>query len=82
MPNKALHIAQIYKDINLLPEDKLQEVKDFIDFLCAKVTPRKKNIAQLGGIWEGKGFENIADLEGELKGMRMKAAESILGKAL
>lgn len=82
MPSKALHIAQIYKDINLLPEDKLQEVKDFIEFLCVKATPRKKNIAKLGGIWQGKGFENLTDLEGELKNIRMKATESILGKAL
>jgi len=82
MPSKALHIAQINKDINLLPEYKLQEVRDFIEFLCVKVTPRKKNVAKLGGIWEGKGFENLTDLEGGLKELRMKATESILGKSL
>ena len=82
MPSKAIHIAQIHKGINLLPEDKLQEVKDFIEFLCAKATPRKKNIARLGGIWQGKGFETLADLEGDLKEIHMKATESILGKDL
>jgi hypothetical protein len=80
MPSKALHIAQIYKGINLLPDDKLQEVKDFIEFLCVKATPRKKNIAKLGGIWQGKGFENIANLETELKDIRMKTTETILSK--
>lgn len=80
MPSKAMHIAQISKDISLLPEDKLQEVKDFIEFLCFKVNPRKKNVAKLGGIWQGKGFENLTDLEGELKAIRMKATETILGK--
>ena len=80
MPSKALHIAQIHKTMNLLPEDKLQEVKDFIEFLCVKVNPCKKNIAKLEGIWQGKGFENLSDPEGELKEIRMKTAESILGK--
>ncbi|HIJ87224.1 MAG TPA: DUF2281 domain-containing protein [Desulfuromonadales bacterium] len=80
MPNKALHIAQIYKSIYLLPEDKLQEVKDYIEFICVKVTPRKRNVVKLGGIWQGKGFENLTDLDGELKAIRMKATESILGK--
>ena len=80
MQSKALHIAQIYKGIYLLPEDKLLEVKDFIEFLCVKATPHKKNIAKLGGIWQGKGFENLTDLEEELKDIRMKATESILGK--
>ena len=82
MPSKALHIAQIHKNISLLPADKLQEVKDFIEFLCVKATPRKKNVAKLGGIWQGKGFEQLTDLEGELKDIRMKATESILGKVL
>ena len=81
MQSKALHLTQIYKGINLLPEDKLLEVQDFIEFLCAKATPRKKNIAKLGGIWQGKGFENLTDLEGELKDIRMKATESVLEKA-
>ena len=81
MQSKALHIAQIYKGINLLPEDKLLEVKDFIEFLCVKATPRKRNVAKLGGIWQGKGFEKLSDLEGELKDIRMKTAESMLGKA-
>jgi hypothetical protein len=82
MPSKALHIAQINKNIHLLPDYKLEEVRDFIEFLCGKVTPRKKNIAKLGGIWQGKGFENLTDLEGELKNIRMKAADSIIIKAL
>ena len=82
MPSKALHIAQIHKDINLLPDDKLQEVKDFIEFLCVKAAPRKNIIAKLCGIWQGKGFENITDLEGDLKEIRMKASESILRKVL
>jgi hypothetical protein len=80
MPSKALHIAQIYKGIYLLPEDKLLEVKDFIEFLCVKSTPHKKNIAKLGGIWQGKGFENLSNLEGDLKDIRMKATESVLRK--
>lgn len=82
MPSKALHIAQIHKNINLLPADKLQEVKDFIEFLCVKATPRKKNIAKLGGIWQGKGFENLTDLDGALKDIRLKAINSILERAL
>lgn len=82
MPSNALHITLIHKNINLLPADKLQEVKDFIEFLCIKAVPCKKNIAKLGGIWQGKGFEQLTDLEEELKDIRMKATESMLRKTL
>lgn len=82
MPSKALHIAQMHRNISLLPEDKLLELKDFIEFLCLKAIPRKKNIAKMEGIWQGKGFEDITDLEGELKDIRAIATESMLGKAL
>jgi len=80
MPSKALLIAQINKNINLLPDYKLQEVKDFIEFICGKVTPHKRNIAKLSGIWQGKGFENLTNLEEELKDIRVNATTSILRK--
>ena len=82
MTDKALCIAQIHKNIALLPEDKLREVTDYIEFLCFKAAPHKKRVAKLSGIWQGHGFEKITDLESQLKAIRGDAATALLNKAL
>jgi hypothetical protein len=38
----------------------------------------KKNNRSLKGIWSNKGFEKIADLEGELKEARKQLSDAIL----
>ena len=59
MSTTGLKVAEIKKDIALLPEDKLDEVKDFISFVLSKNKEKKKNIVQMKGIWKGKGFEKL-----------------------
>lgn len=70
MHNTALKITEISKELSMLPAEKLNEVKNFIDLILSKKKPKKKKIVQLEGIWEGKGFEKI-NIEGELKTIRM-----------
>ncbi|MBK5274217.1 MAG: hypothetical protein JJE30_04105 [Desulfuromonadales bacterium] len=80
MTSKALHISQIQHDLYLLPIDKLQEARDFIEFLCNKAAVPKPAVVKLEGIWQGKGFEKLS-LESELKSAREQVAESIMNKA-
>jgi hypothetical protein len=79
MLNKQLSIAQIHKEISVLSEDQLCEVKNFVDAL-PKPMGKKKGLANLEGIWAGKGFENIANLEEELKGIQREIADTLAKK--
>lgn len=71
--------TEIYKELSLLRDDKLSEVKDFIEFILARQKSLRK-VIRLKGVWAGKGFEKIDDLEKELKSVQKKAMQSILKK--
>lgn len=79
MLNKPLSIAQIHKEISVLTEEQLFEVKNFVDSL-PKPTGKKKVLANMEGIWAGKGFENIVNLEEELKGIQREIADTLAKK--
>ena len=81
MSTTGLKVAEIKKDIALLPEDKLDEVKDFISFVLSRNREKKKKIVQMKGIWKGKGFEKL-NLDKELKVARKEMSESILKKEI
>jgi hypothetical protein len=81
MSTTGLKVAEIKKDIALLPEDKLDEVKDFISFVLSKNKEKKKNIVQMKGIWKGKGFDKL-NIDKELKVARKEMVESILKKEI
>lgn len=61
--------TEIYKELSMLREDKLSEVKDFIEFILSRQKTSKK-VVRLKGIWAGKGFEEIDNLEKELKSVQ------------
>lgn len=71
--------TEIYKELFLLRDDKLIEVKDFIEFILSRQESTKK-IVSLKGIWAGKGFEKIDCLKKELKSVQKKSMQSILKK--
>jgi hypothetical protein len=81
MSTTGLKVAEIKKDLALLPEDKLDEVKDFISFVLSRNKEKKKKIVQMEGIWKGKGFEKL-NIDKELKVARKEMAESILKKEI
>lgn len=80
MHTKALKITTIYKELAMLPDEKLDEVKDFIDFIGYKFAAKKKHVVKLKGIWAGKGFEKISNLDTELKSIKKELSGSILKK--
>jgi hypothetical protein len=79
MLSKQLSIAQIHKEISVLSEEQLCEVKNFVDSL-PKPKEKKKGLANLEGIWAGKGFEKIPHLEDELKGIQKEITDALLKK--
>lgn len=76
----ALKINEIQKELFLLPDEKIDEVKDFVDFILHKSKAKKRKVVKMEGIWEGKGFEKIKNLEEELKAARKEISESVLKK--
>jgi len=58
----------------LLPEEKLDEVKNFVEFILSKSGVPKRRIVNLKGIWANKGFKKI-DIESELKSIRKEDKE-------
>ena len=81
MATTGLKVAEIKKNLALLPEDKLDEVKDFISLVLSRNKEQKKIIVQMKGIWKGKGFEKL-NIDNELKVARKEMAETILKKEI
>lgn len=65
MQKTGLKLTKINKQLSMLPDDKLNEVSDFIGFILSKNKVAKRKIVRLEGIWEGKGFEKL-DIKKEL----------------
>jgi hypothetical protein len=77
MHNTGLKIAEINKDLTLLPENRLDEVKNFVTSILTKNKGKKRKIVQMKGIWKGKGFEGL-NIDKEIKIARQEMSESIL----
>ncbi len=79
MMSKALHITQIQHHLSLLDMEKLQEARDFIEFLFNKTAVPKPGVVKLEGIWKDKGFEKL-NLENELESVRKNVTAAIMKK--
>jgi hypothetical protein len=69
---------KLAKNIYLLPDDKLNVINDFIDFLLEK-SGKQKKIGTLEGIWENIGFEKL-DIEKEVKNIKKELSDNLAGK--
>ena len=81
MQTAAVKKMELINKIAKLPEQKISEVDSFIQKILAQLELKKSEPISLKGIWKNKGFEKIADLEGELKNIRIELNDSILKKA-
>ena len=77
----AVKKMQLIQKISRLPEPKIAEVDSFIQKILSKLELEESKPINLKGIWKNKGFEKIADLEGEIKKVRNELNESILNRA-
>lgn len=68
--------GEITSSLVNLSEDKIVEVKDFVDFLLEKEGQHNK-VKKLAGIWKDIGFEKIIDLDKEIKEVRKEMETGI-----
>jgi hypothetical protein len=81
MTRRAIELTALQREIALLPESKLREVRDFIRrLLPSQGTQPKRNIKSLEGIWEGLGWEKIEDLEADIRKLRTESSVQTLNK--
>ena len=82
MRSNSIKRITIQKEINLLPESRLEDVKLFVETLLAQARIKKPEPVSLQGIWKNKGFEKISDLESEIANIRMIASNTLLDKKI
>jgi hypothetical protein len=80
METLAVQKAEIRKKLSILPEERMQQVVDFVEFMLSQSQVEHKKIMKLGGIWKNLGFEKIEDLEGEIREIRHEASNAMLNK--
>jgi len=81
MNGSALTLTEIYKELSMIPEENLNEVKNFISIILAQRRIRKRSVVHLEGIWAGKGLEGLS-LKKELKTIRKEVSKSILKRGM
>ncbi len=82
MKTSAVKRTMIQKQLSILPQEKLQQVSDFVEFVLFQSKVEHERVVKLGGIWKNLGFEKIDNLEAELHKIRQDASNAILKKEL
>ncbi len=72
----------IVRDLDRLGKDGLGEIRVQVAALVAAAGQRNLRRKSLAGIWQGKGFERILDLEGEIQDARKDLSEAIARRRL
>ena len=81
MNSSAMKRIEIVKELSFVPDNQIDKVKTFIEFILFNTGKTgKKSTQSLHGIWKNKGFEKIVDLESEIKAIRKQFNDSILNK--
>ena len=80
MQTTAIRKMELMNKISVIPEERLKEVRTFIDFVLAQSHKEILKPINLRGIWRNKGFEKITNLESELKEVRKEINDSILNR--
>jgi hypothetical protein len=77
METSQVTVDKIKSRLSDVPQERLDEVYDFIEFLLTRPKYRKKNIVKLEGVWKGLGFEKLNDLESQIRKIRRDSDRSI-----
>ena len=80
MQQSAINRMELINKLSIIPKERLNEVKTFIDFVLSQSQTNKLNPINLSGIWEDIDFEKIKNPENELKKIRKEMDNSILKK--
>lgn len=80
MNSAAIKKTEIVRELSLLPDHELDNVRIYIESILPAAKRATKNNRSLKGIWSNKGFEKIANFEAELKEVRKQLTDAILTK--
>ena len=80
----AIKIAKVElkNRISSIPDEKFKKVSESINSIIANSETMPKQPISLTGIWKGKGFEKLADLQSEIKKVRKEVQNSILQRKI
>jgi hypothetical protein len=81
MRSSAEKRMTIQKEIRLIPENRLDEVKTYIETMIDVDSQKMKTIS-LKGIWKGKGFEKLNNIESDISSFRKTLNSTILEKKI
>lgn len=81
-PTNAILKAEIIRGLESLAEGGLDEVRAHVNALVEANGRRESARKSLAGIWKGRGFERISDLEGEIREARESLGEAIARRRL
>ncbi len=81
-PTTAIMKTKIVLDLECLGEDRLDEVRAYVAALVKTTGRRGAARSSLAGIWKGRGFERISNLEGEIQGAREALSDAIAHRRL
>ena len=80
MNTPAIKKIEIVNALSRVPVSSLDKIKAYIDTFVAESDKSTQRNSSLKGIWQGKGFEKITDLDAELKEARQQLGNSILAR--
>lgn len=82
MHTNSVKRMTIQKEIDLIPESRLDEVKLYIETILSQADVNKPKPVSLKGIWKDKGFAKIKNLETEIQNLRKNLSISVLDKKI
>jgi hypothetical protein len=76
MNNAQLKKIEIINDLSFVPADRLDDIKNFVEYILYTSKVKQKEPISVRGIWKNKGFENL-DIEKELKTIRSEVQSNL-----
>ena len=78
----AIKKMELMEKVSSIPEHKLGELETFLQKILSQSDIRVPQPRSLKGIWKNKGFENISNLEFEIKKLRKRLDDTLLKRDL
>ena len=78
MNTAAMKKTEIIKQLSRASEKDLERIRICIDSVLGGSSPTAQSSHSLKGIWKGKGFDQIGNLEEEVEQVRRELGDSIL----
>ncbi len=82
MNSAAITKSEIIQELSRIPENDLLAVKSYLDAILRDLHVPLPLNQSLKGIWKDVGFENMLNLEEELRQIRQQLQEIILERAV